>query len=239
MLNYQSVIWGKTHGFNWFAWSCLISRIGTLRYGSKACEHQNGWSGCSFTKIWYQNVSNVLFFFYSSPSWYCHWRGVMVEKTTTRGSQVFKHVVKKKKTSTRSVRWSFRQSQAVHDYLLHSSQPSLKMLWLSWFRMAQASIFSAVPCTVFMCHLCETIMCWTTECSSPGHEKTTKPSKIRLVSEYVKKTWYKACSTTVCQVCDTSDRKQGRGFLTMRQGQVASRWRISPRPEHRDNMGGS
>ena len=42
MLNYQSVIWGKTHGFNWFAWSCLISRIGTLRYGSKACEHQNG-----------------------------------------------------------------------------------------------------------------------------------------------------------------------------------------------------
>jgi hypothetical protein len=112
------------------------------------------------------------------------------------------------------------------------------MLWLSWFRMAQASIFSAVPCTVFMCHLCETIMCWTTECSSPGHEKTTKPSKIRLVSEYVKKTWYKACSTTVCQVCDTSDRKQGRGFLTMRQGQVASRWRISPRPEHRDNMGG-
>ena len=62
-----------------------------------------------------------------------------------------------------------------------------KMLWLSWFRMAQASIFSAVPCTVFMCHLCETIMCWTTECSSPGHEKTTKPSKIRLASEYVKK----------------------------------------------------
>ena len=87
-----------------------------------------------------------------------------------------------------------------------------KMLWLSWFRMAQASIFSAVPCTVFMCHLCETIICWTTECSSPGHEKTTKPSKIRLASEYVKKTWYKACSTTVCQVCDTSDRKQGSGF---------------------------
>lgn len=77
-------------------------------------------------------------------------------------------------------------------------------------------------------------------------EKTTKPSKNKISFGICKKKHdtriYKACSTTVCQVCVR--------FVTLLIGNKAEvfsqcvrvKWLgdegISPRPEHRDDMGG-
>ena len=111
----------------------------------------------------------------------------MVEKTTTRGSQVFKHVVKKKHQPEvfDDLLGSPRQYMIIFFIVLNHPKKCYGYHGLGWLRR-QFFRPSHAPflCVIFVRPSCA-------EPLSVPHQvmkKTTKPSKIRLVSEYVKKT---------------------------------------------------